>query len=72
MKARTLVRSGGDRFDSTGFILAIPGEIGVIGRFVRRITERRVCPPEDAMVCFHNALFPREITDTGPDGRPLT
>ena len=36
-----------------------PGDrLVVIGRFVRRITARRVSPQEDAMVCFHNALFP--------------
>ena len=34
------------------------GEFGVIGRFVPRITARRVSPQEDAIVCFHNALFP--------------
>ena len=32
--------------------------LGVIGRSVRRITTRRVSSQEDAIVCFHNTLFP--------------
>ena len=49
-----------------------PRQWGVIGRFVRRITVRRVPPQEDAMVCVHIILFPREKTDTNPDDYPLT
>ena len=44
---------------------------GVIGRFVRRITVRRVSPQEDAMVWFHNTLFPRENNGRGSGWPPL-